>query len=58
VVYQLAGVAISWILALVGTLVILKICSLVLGGVRANEEDERAGLDLSMHGEEGYNLET
>jgi ammonia channel protein AmtB len=26
-------------------------------GVRANETDEREGLDLSMHGEEGYNLE-
>ena len=57
VVYQLVGVAISWVLAIVGTLVILKICSLVLGGVRASEEDERTGLDLSMHGEEGYNLE-
>src|SRR5271157_3694141 len=53
VVNQLGGVAISWVLALVGTLVILKICSLVLGGVRATEDDERQGLDLSMHGEEG-----
>jgi len=57
VVNQLGGVAISWVLALVGTLVILKICSLVLGGVRATEDDERQGLDLSMHGEEGYNLD-
>ncbi len=57
VVYQLGGVAISWVLALVGSLIILKICSLVLGGVRATEEDEREGLDLSMHGEEGYNFD-
>jgi ammonia channel protein AmtB len=29
----------------------------VLVGVRAAEADEVAGLDLSMHGEEGYNLD-
>jgi Amt family ammonium transporter len=57
VVYQLAGVAISWVLAIAGTLIILKICDLVLNGVRASEYDERQGLDLSMHGEEGYNLD-
>jgi ammonia channel protein AmtB len=26
-------------------------------GVRADEQDEIEGLDLSMHGEEGYNFE-
>jgi ammonia channel protein AmtB len=26
-------------------------------GVRATSEEEIAGLDLSMHGEEGYNLD-
>ncbi len=54
---QAAGVAISWALAIVGSLIILKIVD-VLIGVRANSEDEIEGLDLSMHGEEGYNLET
>jgi Amt family ammonium transporter len=56
VLNQLAGVAISWVLAIVGTLIILKICDAVVG-VRATEDQEREGLDLSMHGEEGYNLE-
>ena len=53
---QLGGVVIAWLLALAGTLVILKICDVVTG-VRASTEHEIEGLDLSMHGEEGYNLE-
>ena len=56
ILYQLLGVAIAWALAIVGTLVILKICDLVLG-VRVSSEQENEGLDLSMHGEEAYNLE-
>jgi Amt family ammonium transporter len=57
VVYQCGGVLISWVLAIVGTLVILKICDMVFG-VRAAYEEEREGLDLTMHGEEGYFLES
>jgi Amt family ammonium transporter len=57
VVYQCGGVLISWMLAIAGTLVILKICDLVCG-VRATYEEEREGLDLAMHGEEGYFLES
>jgi Amt family ammonium transporter len=53
---QLIGVAISWTVAIVGTLIILKICDLVLG-VRVPKEHEIQGLDISLHGEEGYNLE-
>jgi Amt family ammonium transporter len=53
---QAAGVAIAWALAIVGSLIILKIVD-VLIGVRATSEHEIEGLDLSMHGEEGYNLE-
>ena len=53
---QSVGVAIAWVLAIVGSLVILKICDLVIG-VRVPEEDEVEGLDISQHGEEGYNLE-
>ena len=56
IVNQLIGVAISWVLAIVGTWVILKIVDLVCG-VRATKEHEIDGLDLSMHGEEGYNFE-
>jgi Amt family ammonium transporter len=53
---QLIGVAISWAMAIVGTLVILKICDLLVG-VRVAPDQEIEGLDLSMHGEEGYNFE-
>jgi len=55
--YQLAGSAIAWVLAAVGTLVILKICDAVMG-VRVSPDHEISGLDLSLHGEEAYNLES
>jgi Amt family ammonium transporter len=54
---QVIAVAISVVLAVVGTLIILKICDVVCG-VRVSKDQETEGLDLSMHGEEGYNLES
>jgi Amt family ammonium transporter len=54
---QLVGVLIAWSIALVGTIVLLKLVDL-LTGVRVHEEQEVAGLDIALHGEEGYNLET
>ena len=57
VLNQLIAVAISWGLAIVGTLIILKICDAVLG-VRVSPDNELEGLDVSMHGEEGYNFES
>jgi Amt family ammonium transporter len=53
---QAIGVAISIALATVGTLVILKVCD-VLIGVRVDADAEEQGLDLCQHGEEGYSLE-
>lgn len=50
---QLVGVAIAWGLAIVGTLILLKIVDWVIG-LRVEEEHEVQGLDLSQHGEEGY----
>ena len=50
---QLAGVAIAWGLAIVGTLIILKVVDVTIG-LRVSEEEEVQGLDLSQHGEEGY----
>jgi Amt family ammonium transporter len=50
------GVLIAWAFAIVGTFIILKICDMICG-VRVSEKDELEGLDLSQHGEEGYNLE-
>ncbi|MGA8866892.1 MAG: ammonium transporter [Candidatus Sulfotelmatobacter sp.] len=52
-VNQLVGVLISWVLAIAGTLVILKLVDMTIG-LRVSEEEEIQGLDLSQHGEEGY----
>lgn len=49
-----AGIAIA--LGVVGSFICLKLADMVCG-LRASEEHETEGLDLSMHGEEGYNLE-
>jgi len=54
---QLVGVAIAWVMAIVGTLIILKFVDLVVG-LRVAAEDEAQGLDLTQHGEEGYSWET
>ncbi|MEO8657691.1 MAG: ammonium transporter [Bryobacteraceae bacterium] len=56
VVNQAIGVAIAWAIAIVGTLLILKVCDMVVG-IRVDPDQETQGLDLSMHGEEGYNFE-
>ena len=53
VLNQMVGVGISWVVSIVGTLLILFIVDKTIG-LRVSEEDERTGLDLSQHGEEGY----
>jgi Amt family ammonium transporter len=53
---QLVGVLIAWGFALVGTIVLLKIVDMITG-LRVSAEDEEAGLDITQHGEEAYNLE-
>jgi Amt family ammonium transporter len=53
---QFIAVLIAWALAIIGTLIILKICDVIFG-VRVDKQQEIEGLDLSMHGEEGYNFE-
>jgi Amt family ammonium transporter len=50
---QLVGIVIAWALAIVGTLVILKVVDLAVG-LRVSDDHEVQGLDLSQHGEEGY----
>jgi Amt family ammonium transporter len=52
---QSAGVAMAWILASVGTLVLLFVVDKIVG-LRLSPEEEAAGLDLSQHNEEGYDL--
>jgi Amt family ammonium transporter len=57
VLNQFFGVVIAWALAIVGTVVILKIVDVTIG-LRVSEEHEMQGLDLSQHGEEGYYWES
>jgi len=56
VLNQVIGCAIAWGLAIVGTLVILKICDAFIG-LRVHKDQEVQGLDISLHGEEGYIFE-
>jgi Amt family ammonium transporter len=57
VLNQLAGAGIGIALAVVGTLVALKITELVTP-LRIEEREESEGMDLALHGEEGYNFES
>jgi Amt family ammonium transporter len=57
VLNQFIGCGVAWVLAIVGTLVILKICDLTLG-LRVSRPQEIEGLDVSQHGEEGYIFES
>ena len=50
---QAVAVVVAWVLALVGTFIILKLVDLLIG-VRVPADHEVQGLDLSQHGEEGY----
>ncbi len=55
VVNQAVGVGTGWVLAIAGTLVLLFLVDRTLG-LRLSPADEAAGMDLSLHGEEGYEL--
>ena len=54
---QAAGAAIGIAVAVAGSWLALRITSLVTGGLRLDARDETQGMDLVIHGEEGYNLE-
>jgi Amt family ammonium transporter len=55
VLHQAAGVGIAWSISIVGTLVLLFLVDKTIG-LRVSAEQEAAGLDLSQHGEEGYDF--
>jgi ammonium transporter, Amt family len=57
VLNQLMGAAIGIGFGVVGTLVALKLTSLLMP-LRMNKTEEANGMDLVLHGEEGYNLES
>ena len=52
---QLIGVVTVGIFAFVGSFLLMKLTQAVTG-VRVTEEEEAIGLDISLHGEAGYNL--
>jgi Amt family ammonium transporter len=55
ILHQSAGVAIAWTISAVGTLVLLFLVDKTIG-LRVSPEHESQGLDLSQHGEEGYDF--
>jgi Amt family ammonium transporter len=55
VLNQIAGVAIAWGLSIAGTLILLKLVDVVVG-LRVTREEEIEGLDVTQHGEEGYDF--
>ena len=50
---QLGGVAIAWVISIVGTLALLFLVDKTIG-LRVSASDEIEGLDITQHGEEGY----
>lgn len=54
-VVQLIAVVATWVLAIVGTFIILSILKAIMG-LRVSEEEEQVGVDLSQHNETGYTL--
>ncbi len=52
---QLIAVAVTWVFAFAATFIILKVLDAIMG-LRVSDEDEVLGLDLTQHGESGYNL--
>jgi ammonium transporter, Amt family len=56
IVTQIVAVAITYVLAGVGTFIILKLLDLTIG-LRVKPEVEMQGMDISQHGEEAYGSE-
>jgi len=52
---QLIGVAVTTVYSLAATFVIFKVVNLIFG-LRAGEDEERIGLDLTQHNEAGYTV--
>jgi ammonium transporter, Amt family len=52
---QLLAVAVTVAFSVAGTLVILKVVDATVG-LRVTADEEREGLDINLHGEEGYSI--
>ncbi len=53
---ELVAIAVAYVIAGVGTWIILKVIDATVG-LRVKEEAELQGMDINEHGEEGYNSE-
>ena len=52
---QILGVVETFLFALVGSWILLKlVCQLI--GLRVDDDEETEGLDLALHNERGYDL--
>jgi Amt family ammonium transporter len=54
-VNQTIGIAIAWTISIAGTLILLFLVDKTIG-LRVSAEEEATGLDLTQHGEEGYDF--
>jgi len=52
---QVIGVGVAWVIAIVGTLVVLALVRMVTA-LRVSDEQEMSGLDLALHGETAYSM--
>jgi Amt family ammonium transporter len=50
---QIAAVLVTYVISIVGSVILLGIINVVIG-LRVSADVERQGLDVQMHGEEGY----
>ena len=57
VLNQFLAVLLTYGIAAIGTFVLLMVTKVLCGGLRVRESDEYEGLDLTQHGESGYNFE-
>jgi len=53
---QVLGVVVAILIAGIGTFIIASIITLIQGPMRASEREETLGLDLTQHGERGFQL--
>jgi Amt family ammonium transporter len=58
IVPQLWDIGSTIVLSVVGTFILAKIVGLICGGLRASDEEEDNGLDVTDHGEVGYSAES
>ena len=55
---QLKDIGATIAISVIGTIIIAKVVGLLCGGLRASDEEEDNGLDVTDHGEVGYSAES